>query len=118
MSPFRNTMGFINGDEANCLDVASGAPCPVTTVGFGENCALRISGLNYETDRSSFTLGGIAYSVGMTGEFNVRNAAMAVAAATFAGLSADEIRAGLESFEGVARRPRRERGCPHPHESQ
>ena len=100
----RNGMAFINGDEANCLDVASGAPCPVTTVGFGENCALRISGLNYETDRSSFTLGGIAYSVGMTGEFNVRNAAMAVAAATFAGLSADEIRAGLESFEGVARR--------------
>jgi len=100
----RNGMAFINGDEANCLDVASGAPCPVTTVGFGENCALRISSLNYETDRSSFTLGGIAYSVGMTGEFNVRNAAMAVAAATFAGLSADEIRAGLESFEGVARR--------------
>ncbi len=100
----RNGMAFINGDEANCLDVASAAPCPVTTVGFGENCALRISGLNYETDRSSFTLGGIAYSVGMTGEFNVRNAAMAVAAATFAGLSADEIRAGLESFEGVARR--------------
>jgi len=99
-----NGMAFINGDEANCLDVASGAPCPITTVGFGENCSLRISGLNYETDRSSFTLGGIAYSVGMTGEFNVRNAAMAVAAATFAGLSADEIRAGLESFEGVARR--------------
>jgi len=100
----RNGMAFINGDEANCLDVASGAPCPISTVGFGENCSLRISSLNYETDRSSFNLGGIAYSVGMTGEFNVRNAAMAVAAATFAGLSADEIRAGLESFEGVARR--------------
>jgi UDP-N-acetylmuramate: L-alanyl-gamma-D-glutamyl-meso-diaminopimelate ligase len=40
----------------------------------------------------------------MTGEFNVRNAAMAVAAASFAGLSPDEIRAGLESFDGVARR--------------
>ena len=100
----RSGMAFINGDEANCLDVASNAPCPVTTVGFGENCSLRISGLNYETDRSSFTLGSIAYSVGMTGEFNVRNAAMAVASATFAGLEADEIRAGLESFEGVARR--------------
>ncbi len=40
----------------------------------------------------------------MTGEFNVRNAAMAAAAATFAGLTAGEIRAGLEIFEGVARR--------------
>ena len=39
-----------------------GAPCPVTTVGFGETCALRIENVSYETDRSSFTLGGIPYS--------------------------------------------------------
>jgi UDP-N-acetylmuramate: L-alanyl-gamma-D-glutamyl-meso-diaminopimelate ligase len=97
-------MAFINGDDANCLDVAKGAPCPVTTVGFAETCALRIDNIAYETERSSFTLGGIPYSVPMTGEFNVRNAAMAAAAAAFAGLSADEIRAGLENFEGVARR--------------
>jgi UDP-N-acetylmuramate: L-alanyl-gamma-D-glutamyl-meso-diaminopimelate ligase len=100
----RGGCAYINGDEQNCLDVAENAPCPVTTVGFGENCSLRIENLNYTTDRSSFTLGGIPYSVRMTGEFNVRNAAMAAAAATFAGLSADEIRAGLESFDGVARR--------------
>ncbi len=100
----RKGMAFINGDDANCLDVAKGAPCPVTTVGFAETCALRIDNIAYETERSSFTLGGIPYSVPMTGEFNVRNAAMAAAAAAFAGLSADEIRAGLENFEGVARR--------------
>jgi len=100
----RGGMAYINGDEQNCLDVAAQAPCPVTTVGFGENCTLRIENLNYEQDRSSFTLGGISYSTRMTGEFNVRNAAMAVAASTFAGLSADEIRDGLESFDGVARR--------------
>jgi UDP-N-acetylmuramate: L-alanyl-gamma-D-glutamyl-meso-diaminopimelate ligase len=40
----------------------------------------------------------------MTGEFNVRNAAMAAAAASFAGLTENEIRAGLATFEGVARR--------------
>ena len=34
----RNGMAFVNGDEQNCLDVAAKAPCPVTTVGFGENC--------------------------------------------------------------------------------
>ena len=33
----RKGMAFINGDEPNCLDVAKGAPCPVTTVGFGGN---------------------------------------------------------------------------------
>jgi UDP-N-acetylmuramate: L-alanyl-gamma-D-glutamyl-meso-diaminopimelate ligase len=40
----------------------------------------------------------------MAGEFNVRNAAMAAAAAGFAGLGPDEIRAGLDAFDGVARR--------------
>lgn len=95
---------FVNGDEPNCLEIATGAPCPVTTVGFGENCGLRITDVKYETERSSFTLAGSAYSVPMTGEFNVRNAAMAVAAASFAGLAPSEIQGGLDSFQGVARR--------------
>jgi UDP-N-acetylmuramate: L-alanyl-gamma-D-glutamyl-meso-diaminopimelate ligase len=100
----RTGMAFINGDDPNCLEVASKAPCPVTTVGFSADCALRIENINYDEHRSSFTLGGIPCSVRMTGEFNVRNAAMAAAAATFAGLPPGEILAGLESFEGVARR--------------
>ncbi|MCU0750231.1 MAG: UDP-N-acetylmuramate:L-alanyl-gamma-D-glutamyl-meso-diaminopimelate ligase [Akkermansiaceae bacterium] len=97
-------MAFINGDDANCLDVATAAPCPVTTVGLGENCSLRITDIHYDTDRSTFSLGGVSYSVRMTGDFNIRNAAMAAAAASFAGLSAEEIREGLENFDGVARR--------------
>jgi UDP-N-acetylmuramate: L-alanyl-gamma-D-glutamyl-meso-diaminopimelate ligase len=40
----------------------------------------------------------------MDGEYNVRNAAMAISAAQFVGLSNDEIRAGIDSFEGIARR--------------
>jgi UDP-N-acetylmuramate: L-alanyl-gamma-D-glutamyl-meso-diaminopimelate ligase len=100
----RGGMAFINGDDPDCLDVAQNAPCPVTTVGLGEGNMLRIENVGYEPDRSSFTLGGVPYSLRMTGEFNVRNSAMAAAAAAFAGLTAGEIRAGLEAFEGVARR--------------
>jgi UDP-N-acetylmuramate: L-alanyl-gamma-D-glutamyl-meso-diaminopimelate ligase len=100
----RNGMAFINGDDPHCLDVAKDAPCPITTIGLAENCTLRIEDVRYDTDRSSFTLGGEVYSLRMTGEFNVRNAAMAAAAASFAGLTPEEIRAGLESFDGVARR--------------
>ena len=95
---------FVNGDDPNCMDVSANAPCPVTSVGFGETCGLRITDVIYQPDGSSFSLDGVAYRVRMTGEFNVRNAAMAAAAAGFAGLTEDEIRAGLESFEGVARR--------------
>jgi UDP-N-acetylmuramate: L-alanyl-gamma-D-glutamyl-meso-diaminopimelate ligase len=100
----RSGHAFINGDETNCLDVAKDAPCPLTTVGFGENCSLRIEQPSYHPNGSDFTLGGVCYRIQMTGEFNIRNAAMAAAAATFAGLTAAEIRAGLETFEGVARR--------------
>ena len=100
----RNGMAFVNGDEKNCLDVAVKAPCPVKTVGMGEGNSLRISAVKYEESSSSFTLGGEAYTVPMTGEFNVRNAAMAVSAAIFGGLSPDEIREGLLAFSGVARR--------------
>jgi UDP-N-acetylmuramate: L-alanyl-gamma-D-glutamyl-meso-diaminopimelate ligase len=100
----RTGMALINGDDPRCLEVAKDAPCPVTTIGLSENCTLCIEDVRYDTDRSSFTFGGEVYSLRMTGEFNVRNAAMAAAAAGFAGLSPDEIRAGLESFDGVARR--------------
>jgi len=100
----RKGMAFVNGDDPNCLEVAAGAPCPVTTVGFGEMCDLRIGHASYGTERSSFALDGVPYSLRMTGSFNVSNAAMAAAAATFAGLTPYEIRAGLETFEGVARR--------------
>jgi UDP-N-acetylmuramate: L-alanyl-gamma-D-glutamyl-meso-diaminopimelate ligase len=100
----RSGMAYINGDEQNCLDIAQDAPCPITTVGLGDHCSLRIENVIYQPDGSAFTLGGVPYSIRMTGEFNIRNAAMAAASATFAGLNPDEIRAGLESFDGVARR--------------
>lgn len=100
----RNGLAIVNGDDPNCLEISAKAPCPVRTVGLGEGNDLRITEVKYEEDRSSFTLGGERYSLRMTGEFNVRNAAMAVAAAEFAGITPAEIREGLESFEGVARR--------------
>ncbi|WP_193211769.1 UDP-N-acetylmuramate:L-alanyl-gamma-D-glutamyl-meso-diaminopimelate ligase [Luteolibacter marinus] len=100
----RTGCAIINGDDPNCRDVADNAPCPVRTVGLGEGNDLVIGDVEYEEGRSSFNLGGERYSLRMTGEFNVRNAAMAAAAARFAGLTPDEIRGGLESFDGVARR--------------
>ena len=100
----RNGVAFVNGDEQHCLDVSEKAPCPVSSIGLGENNSLRITGVKYDVSSSSFTLDGEEYTIPMTGEFNVRNAAMAIAAATFGGLSAKEIREGLLAFEGIARR--------------
>lgn len=105
----RNGMAFVNGDEENCLDVAKGAPCRVKTVGFGENCELRIENVVYDQDGSQFDLEGESYRIPMVGEFNVRNAAMARSAALFSGLSVEEVQQGLVNFQGIARR-QEERG--------
>jgi UDP-N-acetylmuramate: L-alanyl-gamma-D-glutamyl-meso-diaminopimelate ligase len=98
----RNGLVLLNGDDQNCLSLKSYAP--VKTVGLGEGCSERIVITTAEPDTTGFTLNGAAFRVPMIGEFNVRNAAMCVCAARHAGLTDDEIRAGLESFRGVRRR--------------
>ncbi|MBK1831354.1 UDP-N-acetylmuramate:L-alanyl-gamma-D-glutamyl-meso-diaminopimelate ligase [Verrucomicrobiaceae bacterium R5-34] len=100
----RNGMAFVNGDCPNSLDVADGAPAPVTTVGLGESCDLQVTEIEYASDCTRFDLDGERYQIPMAGEFNVRNAAMAVCAAKFSGFTPDKIRDGLLSFEGIARR--------------
>lgn len=100
----QNGIAFINGDDPNCRDVAEDSPAPVKRVGLGEMNDIIIEEISYDGDLSSFTLTGQRYTVPMSGEFNVRNAAMAVSAALFSGLTPDEIRVGLLSFTGIARR--------------
>ncbi len=100
----RNGMAFVNGDCANSMDVARDTPAPVKTVGLGEHCELQITDIDYGREQTSFVIDGESYVLPMAGEFNVRNAAMAVSAARFSGFSADQIRQGLASFEGIARR--------------
>jgi len=100
----RNGCVFVNGDEENCRKLIPGAPCPITTVGTGEDCEVRIRVTASEPAHTDFELNGDAFSLPMVGEFNVRNAAMAICVARMAGLSDDEIRNGLLSFRGVKRR--------------
>jgi len=100
----RNGMAFVNGDCVNTMDVASDGPAPITTVGLGAECDLQITDVDYGQENTSFVLDGEHYVLPMAGEFNVRNAAMAICAARFSGFSADQIRQGLVSFEGIARR--------------
>lgn len=100
----RNGLAVVNGDDPNCLDVTRGAHCPVRKVGFGSGCDVRIEAVEYTAEASAFTLGGERYTVRMPGEFNVRNAAMAASAALQVGLAPQEVREGLASFDGIARR--------------
>lgn len=101
----RNGLALVNADDANCMDVVGhNPPCPVRTLGFSEFADVVIKDVEYKEDGSSFTLEGVRYFVPMVGECNVRNAAMAVAAACFAGLEPEVLQKGLNRFLGVARR--------------
>lgn len=98
----RNGLVLLNGDDANCLSLKSHSP--VRTVGLGTNCTERIVITQAEAERTHFEINGTPFMLPMIGEFNVRNAAMAVCAARHAGLTDEEIRSGLAGFLGIRRR--------------
>ncbi len=100
----QNGMVLLNGDDANCVEVAKEALAPIVEIGFSENCAQRISHVTYTSDGSQFSLGEERFELPLVGEFNVRNAAMAITAARFYGASLEKLREGLATFEGIARR--------------
>lgn len=100
----RNGLVLANADDPRVLEVVADAPCPVKTVGFGEAADIRILDAHYHPDGCSWTLEGSPYELPMIGEFNVRNASMAIAAARFAGLAPEGIARSLKQFLGVARR--------------
>ncbi len=100
---------FMNADCPNCAAVKEQAAnelrmVKILSVGMGEHADLRITDIEHRTDGSDFKLDGESYYVPMVGDFNIRNAAMAASAARFAGLTPEQIRASLLTFEGVARR--------------
>lgn len=100
----QNGLVLANADDERVLEVVAGAPCPVATVGFGEAADIRIQDVHYGPEGCSWMLQGQRYELPMIGEFNVRNASMAIAAARFAGLATEGIARSLAAFQGVARR--------------
>jgi UDP-N-acetylmuramate: L-alanyl-gamma-D-glutamyl-meso-diaminopimelate ligase len=100
----QNGMIVLNGDDKKCVEVTRDSLAPMLEVGFSKNCAQRIRDVSYSAKKSRFVLRDEVFEIPMFGEFNVRNAAMAISAAKFYGVSAETIRAALLKFEGVARR--------------
>lgn len=100
-----NGIVLLNGDDENALEVfAKQGHSPMKRVGIGADCEARISDIDYRADGTSFTLEGECYEMGMNGEYNVRNAAMAITAARFVGVAPDVIREAVAAFRSVKRR--------------
>src|SRR5207248_3458382 len=100
----QNGMVVLNGDDANCVDVAKDCLAQMVEVGFSKNCAQRIRDVASSSEGSSFKLGEETFEIPLIGEFNVRNAAMAVMSARFYDVPTARINSALKSFAGVARR--------------
>jgi UDP-N-acetylmuramate: L-alanyl-gamma-D-glutamyl-meso-diaminopimelate ligase len=100
----QNGMVLLNGDDANCVEVAKDCLAQMIEVGFSKNCAQRIRDLAYSSDGSSFKLGEETFEIPLIGEFNVRNAAMAATAARFYDVPKARIDSAFKSFSGIARR--------------
>ena len=99
-----NGMVLINGDDHNCVEIARDCRAQMVEIGFSKNCAQRIRDVGYSTDGSRFKLGDDVFEIPLVGEFNVRNAAMAVSAARFYDVPKAKIDNALKSFQGIARR--------------
>ncbi|MFZ0917608.1 MAG: UDP-N-acetylmuramate:L-alanyl-gamma-D-glutamyl-meso-diaminopimelate ligase [Candidatus Udaeobacter sp.] len=100
----QNGMVLLNGDDPNCVEVAKDCLAQIVEVGFSKNCAQRIREVTSSSEGSSFRLGEETFEIPLIGEFNVRNAAMAVMAARFYDVPVAGINSALKSFAGVARR--------------
>ena len=100
----QNGMVLLNGDDANCVEVAKNCLAQMIEVGFSENCAQRIRDVAYSSAASSFKLGEETFEIPLIGEFNVRNAAMAATAARFYDVPKAKIDHAFKSFLGIARR--------------
>jgi UDP-N-acetylmuramate: L-alanyl-gamma-D-glutamyl-meso-diaminopimelate ligase len=97
-------MVLLNADDPNCRALAAKCPAPLVEVGFSPNAGNHIRDVHYGRESSSFTLFGERLEIPMIGEFNVRNAAMAVSAAHFYSVPFGEIRKALQTFTGIRRR--------------
>jgi len=95
---------LVNADDVNCLELMVESYAPVRRVGFAEDAENRIEDVVYEVGRSLFTLGGVRYTIPLLGEYNVRNAAMALSAARYAGISEAVIHDAFATFKGISRR--------------
>ena len=100
----QNGMVLVNGDDANCVEVAKDCLAQMIEVGSSKNCAQRILDVSCSSEGSRFKLGDEKFEIPLVGEFNVRNAAMAAIAARFYDVPKTEIDSAFKSFTGITRR--------------
>ena len=99
-----NGIVFVNGDDNDAVEVTENCRAPVIKVGANDDCDFKIENLNLESFNSFFSIKENNYQLPMDGEFNVRNAAMAIAVSDFLKIDQKNIIESVSKFSGIARR--------------
>ncbi len=89
---------LVNADDPALAGVAADATFGLST---GD---LRAEGLQLSAGGSSFSVGGVAFTLPVPGRHNAENALAAIAACVNEGVSLEDCARALVSFQGVARR--------------
>ncbi len=72
-----------------------------STYSLTENSQIRPDTVEYQSDKTIFTLGNMTYSLPLTGRYNLYNALAAISVSLLLGLSVTDIKRALSSFKGV-----------------
>ncbi len=100
----RNGLLLANGDDPQLAPLLGIKHAPVKRFGLGAANPVRATDCHYAADHTEFQAGGTTFSIGLSGEFNVRNSLAVVACARHCGLSDRQIQAAFSEFQGVKRR--------------
>ncbi|MEO7932475.1 MAG: Mur ligase family protein [Chthoniobacterales bacterium] len=95
---------ILSADDPNATPLAATASCEVITVGTEKSATQRITGIDLDSHRSSFRFLNTHFTLPLCGLMNIRNAAIAAAAAAHWNVTPAESAAALRTFRGVANR--------------
>jgi UDP-N-acetylmuramate: L-alanyl-gamma-D-glutamyl-meso-diaminopimelate ligase len=100
----RNGWLVLNADDPRAEALAARSPAPVVRVGFSEQADFPIRDVSLDAKGSFFRLQGRQFHIPLYGIHNIRNAAMAVAAARCYQVPWEVCAEALTAFLGVRRR--------------
>jgi len=100
---------YVNGDDPNIRTVLERTGVRAVTFGKGAGCSFRVTDFRLEGMRSSFGLSGPEGDLGwfdlsLPGEYNIMNAAAALAVVLSEGVAPDRAREALPGFSGLLNR--------------
>ncbi len=97
--------GIINADDKWADKITEEADCKIYTYGIDSDCDFKAENIEYKMDRVDFTVNidgkAVDFELKVPGRFSVYNALGVIGAAYAMGISAEDIKEGINNIKGV-----------------